>query len=109
MNALAQRILGIITEATAQSGYIATWGIAEKLGVRASEFRTMIPRTEYDKALDTLIEQGFIEEIPDLALRFRLASQGLRYEAYSRPSVEEVQWLLAQEFAELPVQRGAWV
>lgn len=75
---LALVILGIIADATMRPGrgsYIASWGIThalEAIGYRDVSMAVMLPGTAYDRALQSLLEDGIVEELPELHLRYRL-------------------------------------
>jgi hypothetical protein len=65
---LAQRMLGIICEATrpGKAEYIAAWQICDALGVDRSQLLCMTtPVTEYDNAFYELIDAYLVEEILD--------------------------------------------
>lgn len=71
-------ILGIIAEATVhphRGGYIASWDITKRLESLRYEEVTLcysVPKSIYDHALQQLIDEGLVEEIPDLGQRYRL-------------------------------------
>lgn len=71
---LAQRMLGIIYEATmpGKASCIAGWYICDALGVDRGQLNCAIPGTEYDAALKELIDAGLVEEMPNLGCRYRL-------------------------------------
>lgn len=75
---LALVILGIIADATMRPGrgsYLADWNIAEamrSIGYDIVSFGSSIPPTEYDEALQSLVEDGSVEELSDLPHRYQL-------------------------------------
>lgn len=75
MSKLAWEILRVIlnyVHSDMSRHYIATWTIAKDLGVDAGVFRTRLPKTAYDEALNELVANKLVEELPDLGQRFRL-------------------------------------
>jgi hypothetical protein len=70
MSKLAWDILRILL--ITKAAYLADWDMADALGVSRTEFHTRIPGTVYDAALEELQRKGLIEELPDLACRYRL-------------------------------------
>jgi len=70
MSKLAWMILKIML--IMQQAYYADWDIADALGVSRAAFHTRHPITVYDAAIEELRRKGLIEELPDLAYRYRL-------------------------------------
>ena len=73
---LTQRVLTLITELTQppKGRYVAAWTLADQLGVPRPMFGTVHPGTIYDEVLSELLQQGFIEEVPQLEPRYRLTT-----------------------------------
>lgn len=72
MTHIEYMILGIIASYTLgkTGGYAATWHIADALGVSRGDFYNS--SFAYGATLKSLVEQGFIEEVPLLGERYRL-------------------------------------
>jgi hypothetical protein len=72
LSQLAQEMLDIIG---GNPPYIAGWNICGALNVGQYELNSYLPGTKYDKALKELIDAGIVEELPDLACRYRLTEK----------------------------------
>lgn len=70
---LAQRMLGVICEATMpnKASCIAGWHICDAFGVDRTHLNCA-RGTMYDNALKELIDAGLVEEMPNLGCRYRL-------------------------------------
>lgn len=70
---LRQRMLGVIAEANASGGYIASWSIDHALGGNAYLWVSLA--SEANDVLRELVADGLIEELTDLHCHYQLRRQ----------------------------------
>lgn len=55
--------------------YLAVWSIADRLGVDRAEFGGCGLSSKWADAIDQLVADGVIEEVPDLGCRYSLVKE----------------------------------
>lgn len=71
LSPLALQMLGLITQYTRHSGYIASWHISRAIPGTDDLDVVCSPETPGNAAMYELIDAGLVEHMPDLGSRYR--------------------------------------